>query len=145
MRYYLDASIIGSALLHESFSHIVRDFLQSHLTSIVVSQWTILETHSLIAQAHRRGMISIQTRETLFARFSEIIDAVAQVYDLSRDDFDSAVHCLRDQRLKLRSGDALHLGIALTFGNVVLVTNDRILLEAATLLGQPAQAIGLVS
>jgi predicted nucleic acid-binding protein len=130
-RFYLDASVFAAAFLNESNRPAVRAFMTDHISELIVSNWTRLETVSAIVQARRRGDFTLPDMERLIAQMNAMVDRLQKPENVTTAALQTAEILLQRNHMILRAGDALHLGIVKRLSDVVLVTNDRKMLEAA--------------
>ena len=135
-RAYLDTSALAKWYLNEEGSEAFVSFLQS-LDVAVISSLTATEMRSLFSRRKRRGEISFELENMLFAAFIEDIDrGWLQRYPLDDARFSEAVNLIaRHPDQPLRSLDALHLTVAGHAGIPMLATADVVTAAASSSMG----------
>lgn len=141
MTFYLDTSLLVSALTHEVDSAQVLDWLDDQTTGLVVSDWVIAEFSAALSIKLRTRQIDVAQRAAALASFSRVCSDSATVLEVSRENFRSAARLAADYPSGLRAGDALHLAICAEHGST-LCTLDRRLCEAGPALGVQTVAVG---
>jgi uncharacterized protein len=140
MSCYVDTSVLIAAHTHEQQTSLAQNWLMTQQGSdLILSVWTLVECESALAIKFRRGEIDevdhIDTTRELrefTAKFSPIAVPIEQ-------DFQKARELCRNVLSGLRSGDALHLAMALRLDVALFVTFDRILNKNAEALGLKTQ------
>jgi predicted nucleic acid-binding protein len=135
---YPDTSVLVSLILNEPRADFVTDKLRQLNRPLCLSEWTVHELHCALARAVFLDRIS----EHDFARvLGEALDFISSIklgcpllgiaaYQLSNID----AMIMIKPKLGLRAADAYHLGILLGLPDITLLTADRLLHTAATML-----------
>lgn len=116
MRYYFDTSALCRYYHAEPGSSIVEGLIQDDSAKHVLSWLAVLETQSAFAQKVRIGVIQADDFSLLQKRFkADIARRRLLVTRVLRRHFDRAERLLAKYGLnqRLRSLDAIHLGVAL--------------------------------
>ena len=136
MRYYFDTSALCRYYHTESGTPKVEHLIQNASATHVLSWLTVLETQSAFALKVRTGEIVEADFAVLVKRLkAEIAARRFLVTRVLRRHFDRAERLIRQYGLqqRLRSLDALHLGVALDLhehGHIdTLVSTDATLLD----------------
>ncbi len=131
--------------LLEATSASVEAFLLAQAPgSVVVSLWGKVEFASMLARNVRMGLQEQAKAAALFRVLEQDLARTFQLHAPTQPDFDLAADLvLKEPRLGLRGGDALHLATARNH-NLTLYTLDKTLLEAANTLGVAASDAGIL-
>ena len=129
---YIDSCCFPPWLTAESASERAEAFFAKprNKTEFAVSQWTVTEFHSAMAQKLRRGQLHAEQQVIVLARFHQLIETRFHCWPLQPRDFSESALMIDCWRLGLRAGDALHLAIA-KHHEATLVSLDTVLLDAA--------------
>ncbi|KHD08307.1 hypothetical protein PN36_11100 [Candidatus Thiomargarita nelsonii] len=133
---YLDTSALAKWYLNEpranEFSTWIQEQDDTHISSL-----TVTEFRCLLARRRRTREFSMEIEQWVFATFEmDIHDGHLIVHPLNDLHASGAVHLINSlPTVALRSLDAMHLSIARDIGARVIVTADRVMVEAANLLG----------
>jgi predicted nucleic acid-binding protein len=135
---YFDTSFLVPLVLAEATSTAIARFVGDlPEEQLVASVWTRVEVGSLLGIRVRRGEMSVASAreaherfETLFAKFELLVPEA--------DDYALASELLSDFGRGLRSGDALHLAVALTNSAATLFSLDRAVLRVGLEVGLEA-------
>lgn len=138
--FYFDASFIVPYFLPEVASSQVEGFLRRFESGLTISQWTKTEFASAVGIKCRMGQISIKEADMALDRFQDIVASYFVVLQPQEHEFNLAAVFLKQWRLGLRAGDALHLAIARNNGAQHVYSLDQCLLKAAALLNIPASS-----
>lgn len=134
---YLDTSLVVSAISREATTARVQRWLEDQdQTLLTVSDWTITEVSSALAQKIRTRDISVETRAEILSVFNRLLAETFTLLAVKAPHFRVAAKFTDQHALGLRSGDALHLAIASDHG-ATLYTLDGRLAEAGPLVGVP--------
>lgn len=129
---YLDTSVLVPLFVPEPESEAVRAwFAAQGSRALAISDWTLTEFASAMGiKVRDKGLKASQA-----TRACSLMDELAQqsfkIFTPTRVDFRRAANLLRQHRLGLRAGDALHLAIAQNQCVDCLYTMDQRLVKAA--------------
>ena len=136
--FYLDTSVLVSALASESATSRVQSWLQANEQGqFWVSPWCVTEFNSALSMKLRLNVISFDNRKKIVAELNHLLTGQIMQFEVKRSDFMSAARYAAQHQLNLRSGDALHLAIAANNG-AVLCTLDQRLFDAGMSAGIPS-------
>lgn len=142
MTLYLDSSVLVAALSNETASRDVRRWLQSSgAERFAISGWTVTEVSSALARKVRVGEFDHAMRLEALANFRRLISTY-QIMDVIRLDFEKAADFIDREGSALKSGDALHLAVAVRSG-CGLRTLDQGLAREGAALGHDVSKIQL--
>jgi uncharacterized protein len=138
---YLDTSLLVAALCSEAKSPSVHAWLDGvHQLPLITSSWTLTEVASAVMLKQRMGHLDQAETANVFERWSIMQAASLHRETVDNDDFAEAAMLIRECSTALRSGDALHLAVAIRIGASV-ATLDRGLRIAASFFGTEAHEI----
>lgn len=140
---YVDSCIVLSLFLGDSgYPAAEQWLLNQEKTPLWVSHWMLLEFAGVVALCMRRGELTAERATAIHSEFECFRQERLQLLEPRGIDFLQARQWLQQgQRPALRSGDALHLAIAMR-ENLTLTTADKALIQAADGLGLPHQWVG---
>jgi uncharacterized protein len=139
--FYLDTSVIISALTDEQASSQARKWLAQHQESeLAISDWTLTEVSSALSIKVRNGDLTPAQRAEAQRLFTEQFLPAVTLLDLKRDVFRQAAGWVAVAEAGLRAGDALHLALAAQ-NAAMLVTLDQRLQKAALRFGVAVEAL----
>ena len=137
---YLDTSFVAPIVLPEATSHRVEEFIcRQQPGEMAVSHWTRIEFAGLVARRVRMGELRDVHAIRAMAAFDRLLSESFQILLPELSDYGLAVEMLKDRRLGIRSGDALHLAIARN-QEAQFITLDIKLIKAARLVGAKADS-----
>ncbi|MDN5851080.1 MAG: type II toxin-antitoxin system VapC family toxin [Nitrococcus sp.] len=136
MLAYLDTSALAKWYLNEPRSEDFSAWV-CHQQNTHISSLTALEFRCLVARRKRRGDISSELEQRLFAVFRADVQVghLIQHPVENRDVVDAVVLLEHVFPTALRTLDAIHLRIAVRIGAAALATADNIMAAAANALG----------
>lgn len=135
---YVDTSALVPMFVGEPRSAGLTAWLRREAAAGLCSaNWCVTEMASALAQKRRTGQIDAAMLDDVWAGFvAACDDEFLQLLPVDADDFPrAAALCLRPDAA-LRSGDALHLAVALRIGCAAMLSFDDT-------LNRHAQACGL--
>lgn len=133
--FYVDTSVIITFLTDEAGAPKVEAWFEKHYSSpFAVSDWTLTEISSALSLKHRTGQISAEKRQAALLESSLLLDKSLRLFPIKRMHFDMAATYCNDYQIGLRSGDALHLAVAMEL-TAEIVTLDKRFATAAQTLG----------
>lgn len=124
---YLDTSIAVALLIPEVKTASIRQWFATASDSIVSADWIVTEFASALSIKQRRGDITAPLARAVWREFDFFREAGLRLVPVTRDAFEEAGRLARDSASGLRSGDALHLAVALELGASSLATADTVL------------------
>lgn len=135
MIFYLDTSVVVSALTNEPASRRVKAWLDAQAPAeLAISDWVVTEFSSALSIKLRNGKIDVLRRAAAFAAFASLTAESFIVLSVAPQQFRLAARFADQQLLGLRGGDALHLAICAHHG-AALCTLDVRLAEAGPAVG----------
>jgi predicted nucleic acid-binding protein len=138
--HYFDTSFVAPLILPErSSGRIERSARDLAADDLAISHWTRVEFTGLVARRVRMKELSISDADRVMTMFGEVIRSFHIILP-TVSEYDLASDYLRQYKLGLRSGDALHLAIARNHEAKCFHTLDKSLLKIAGTLGIPASA-----
>jgi predicted nucleic acid-binding protein len=140
LNVYLDASVIVSLFVLDSFAARARSYLATTLPVLVVSDFVSMEFASAVARRVRTKELAVREGRSALANFDAWrAKSTAQV-EISSADVKVADAALRRLDLTLRAPDALNIAIAQRYG-AELATFDEKMAACARKLGARVVAI----
>jgi predicted nucleic acid-binding protein len=135
LNFYLDTSVVVSALSNEERTVAVQDWLAAQAPgTLQISEWVITEFSSAMALKLRTGQFEPQHRAECLAEFAQLVEESLFVLPVTSNDFRAAARYVDRPESGLRAGDALHLAVCAHRGTR-LVTLDKTLATVATNIG----------
>lgn len=133
--FYIDTSVLVSALTNETATDRAQHFLSSaDPAGLAISAWVMTEFSSALSMKLRTGRIGLEQRNTVLAGFRRLVAESFGILPVDGAAFATAARFSDQYTLGLRAGDALHLAVAVEHG-ATLVSLDRRLVEAGASLG----------
>lgn len=133
---YLDTSAAMPLFVQEPASEAVDAWMESCTDPIISSDWIVTEFASALSIKVRRGEISARQARAAWKDFDAFCNSGLRLLPVSRKAFKQAAMMALNASSGLRSGDSLHLAMALEAGASGLSTADDT-------LGNNAKAKGL--
>jgi predicted nucleic acid-binding protein len=135
---YFDTSFLVPLVLAEATSTAVSRFVGSLPNEHrATSVWTRVELGSLLGTKVRRGELLSQAAAETQRRFDTLLVNFELIVP-EADDFTLATSLLSDFARGLRSGDALHIAVALRSDTATLYSLDKAMLRACRHVGLEA-------
>jgi uncharacterized protein len=135
---YLDTSVAVPLFVPEPATDRVATWFAGCSDAIVAGDWLVTEFASALSLKERRREITTLQAQAVWSEFEEFCGTGLRLAPVTRKAFTEAALMLRNATTGLRSGDSLHLAIALEVGVSSLVTADATLAANARLKGLPA-------
>lgn len=132
---YLDTSAAVPMFVPEPASNAVEAWYESCGDTLVASDWILTEFASALSIKERRGEIKAKQARAAWKDFEAFCKAGIRLLPVSRQAFEDAAQMIRDAASSLRSGDSLHLAIALEVGATGIATADANLAKNAEAKG----------
>ena len=121
---YLDTSAAVPLFVREPASEAVDAWLEACIDPIISSDWTVTEFASALSIKVRRGEINARQARAAWKDFDAFCNSGLRLLPVSRKVFKDAAMMALNAPSGLRSGDSLHLAIALEAGASGLSTAD---------------------
>lgn len=138
---YLDTSLIVAALTSEVATPRAQPCVTAAPEVVkYISDWSLTEFSSALSIKVRSGQLTIDTRASILARFNRYVAESFVLIPVTAMHFRKAASFADDYTTGLRSGDALHLAIAATFGATVWTLDQR-MSEAGPIVGVPTRLV----
>ena len=128
---YLDTSIAVALFIPEVKTASVKEWFALCSDPIVSADWIVTEFASALSLKERRGDIPAHAARALWLEFESFRGTGLRLVPVSRKAFDDAAQMTRDAASGLRSGDSLHLAVALDIDASSLATADGVLAAKA--------------
>ena len=124
---YLDTSVAVALFIPEAKTAGIEKWFAASLEPIVSADWIVTEFASALSIKQRRGDITAPLMRAVWREFDAFRGAGLRLVPVTRNAFETAARMARDAASGLRSGDALHLAVALELGVSGLATADTVL------------------
>ncbi len=132
---YLDTSAAIPMFIPEPTSDAVDAWFEACDETLISSDWILTEFASALSIKVRRGEIEQKQAQAAWKDFESFCQSGLRLVSLSRQAFGQAAQLARDVRSGLRSGDSLHLAMAIEAGAGSIATADTNLAKNAKLNG----------
>lgn len=132
---YLDTSVAVGLFVFETKTASIEAWFAACTDPIVSADWIVTEFASALSLKERRGDIQADDATAAWSEFSLFCGTGLRLVPVSREAFQAAAHLARDAASGLRSGDSLHLAVALEIGASAIATGDSILAAHAAKQG----------
>lgn len=132
---YLDTNLVVALCAREEDSDRVEAALASIVEPLLTSEWTRVEFTSAIGIKLRNRELSEQLARRALADYYQALEPGIEVVTPTREDYILASDYLQDLKSGLRSGDALHLAVAVNQNATRLLTLDKVFIKAARGIG----------
>ncbi len=135
MSFYLDTSVLVALWSDEPMTFASHRWISEQpVDSLNISRWCITEFSAAMSGKVQRGFITELDRAEALAGFRHAVSRSFTALEVDQHAFERAAIFANQARLRLRSGDALHLAIAAGH-SLRMATLDRRMVEAAHELG----------
>ncbi len=121
---YVDTSVIVPLLTLEPKTEQVTAWYAGLHDTPAGSDWLLTEFSSAVSIKLRTGQINEATAKLVRKEFDSLVDGGLRIVPISRDAYRQAADIIRRHGSGLRSGDALHLAVALELGASHMATLD---------------------
>lgn len=121
---YLDTSAAIPMFVPEPASDAVDAWFETCDETLISSDWILTEFASALSIKVRRGEIEQKQAQTAWKDFEKFCQFGLRLVPVSRQAFEHAARLVRNVRSGLRSGDSLHLSMAMEVGAVSIATAD---------------------
>lgn len=138
--YYVDTSVLVTALTPEPQQLAARNWLVDHQQDLHISAWVITEFASAISIKRRVAHLNVVDAASANKNLDRYIDRAVRVLAVRTEDFRAAARWCEDSGKGLRAGDSLHLAVAANH-RLTLITRDRAMESSATALGLAVQLL----
>ena len=128
---YLDTSAAVPLFVPEPASLAIETWFESCTEPLVSSDWIVAEFSSALSIKVRKGEISTRQAQVAWKDFDAFCKSGLRLVPVSRKAFAEAAWMARNAASGLRSGDALHLAMALEAGAAAIATVDETLASNA--------------
>ena len=132
---YLDTSAAIPLFVSEPASDAVDTWFESCNDTLISSDWILTEFASALSIKVRRGEIEQKQARAAWKDFEEFCQSGLRLVPVSRQAFTHATQLVRNVPSGLRSGDSLHLAMAIGAGAASVATADANLAKNAKLHG----------
>ena len=109
----LDTSVVVALLTPEDRNAPALDWIWASSRPLISSDWLITETDSALGIKQRHHGLSSTARQLAGEQFERLLKGGVELRSLDRDCCRKAAELLQDPGLGLRTGDTLHLAVAL--------------------------------
>jgi predicted nucleic acid-binding protein len=137
---YFDTSALAKWYVNEARSEEVEAYLRQ-VCPVYISLLTLVEMKSLMARRRRQGDIDAATQVKVLATFEgDVAHGHLVLLPQTVESFQVAESLLGAYPdIPLRTLDALHLGVMRAAGVSTLATADRVMVQAAEVMGVGCQ------
>ena len=132
---YLDTSAAIPLFVPEPASDAVDAWFESCDDTLISSDWILTEFASALSIKVRRGEIEQMQAQGTWKHFESFCQSGVRLVPVSRQAFGQAEQLVRNVPGGLRSGDSLHLAMAIEVGAASIATADANLAKNAKSMG----------
>lgn len=138
---YFDTSFLVPLVIPEETSEQIHAFFaQVSSQEMATSHWTLVEFASLLVRRVRMKEITEEAAGRMKILFPEFIEKSMALFLPQLHEFKEAKRFLETPNISLRTGDALHLAIAVHTKCERVYTLDKEMIKAGELLGIPVES-----
>jgi uncharacterized protein len=138
---YFDTSALVALFTKEATAFRIIALMDRGFTSRpLISDWNVTEFAAAISFKLNLGTITLDERFEILDDFHNASNETFEVIPVTSEDFTRAAAFANQSGLRLRGGDALHLGIA-AGRNLRILTLDKRMIDAANTLGIGVQTL----
>lgn len=132
--YYVDTSALIALLVGEPSIDLVSKWMDDHRDErLFISEWTYTEFSSALSVKARVEKLSPSLRKLALGGFHQMANNSLEVAPVFSQHFKTAAHFADHMELGLRSGDALHLAVAMELDAEIITLDKRFAIAAQTL------------
>ncbi len=124
---YVDTSVIVPLLTVEPKTQAVTAWFAGLRDTPTTSDWLLTEFHSALSIKLRTSQINATNAKRARKEFEILADGGLRIVSVSRSAFRHAAKMVQPHKYGLRSGDSLHLAVALELGASQIATLDTTL------------------
>jgi hypothetical protein len=132
---YLDTSAAIPLFVPEPTSDAVDVWFESCDETLIASDWILTEFACALSIKVRRGEVKQKQAQAAWKNFESFCQSGLRLVPVSRQAFGQAAQLVRNVPGGLRSGDSLHLAMAIEAGAASIATADINLAKNAQLNG----------
>ena len=132
---YLDTSVAIPLFIPEPTSDAVDAWFEAFDDTLISSDWILTEFASALSIKVRRTEIEQKQAQAAWKDFESFCQSGLRLVPVSRQAFGQAAQLVRNVSSALRSGDSLHLSMALEAGAASIATADDTLAKNAQSMG----------
>ena len=124
---YVDTSVIVPLLITEPKTQVISSWFANLRETPASADWLLTEFSSALSIKLRTGSITDTHAKQVRKEFALLVEGGVRIYPVSRDAFRHAAKLAQQHEYGLRSGDSLHLAVALELGVSHMATLDAML------------------
>ena len=124
---YVDTSVIVPLLVSEPKTQAVTTWFAGLRDTPTCADWLLTEFHSALSIKLRTGQISETNAKRVRKEFDLLTEGGLRIVPVSRNVFRHAAQMVQKHGYGLRSGDSLHLAVALELAASQMATLDTTL------------------
>ena len=132
---YLDTSVAIPLFIPEPTSDAVDAWFEACEDTLISADWILTEFATALSIKVRRGEIEQKQAQAAWKNFESFCQSGLRLVPVSRQAFGQAAQLVLDAASGLRSGDSLHLAMAIETGASSIATADLNLAKNAKLKG----------
>lgn len=141
---YVDTSVVAKLYFPEHDSDLAQRIVSAE-NELVCSELLITEFASVASRKRREKAVSGRQRDRVLGLFDQHVDAgYLTLIPLTNHELALAADIFRrcQDRTALRTLDAIHLATVIAYGQLPLLTTDRVMIAAAKQLGIRLRELG---